>query len=83
MNQVRSFDLASTFKVVEFMSKNSNSVDLLIIDNGSVISHKTDNKDKKQNCKKYLLQWIHLPQLKRNKYSMPFCVSYQNYSHPR
>ena len=56
MNQVRSFELASTFKVVEFMSKNSNSVDLLIIDNGSVISHKTDNKDKKQNCKKYLLQ---------------------------
>ena len=69
MNQVSSFDLASTFEVVNFFSKSSNSIDLVIIYNGWVISEKKDNneKTKKGQCKQYLLQWIDLLQLKRKK----------------
>ena len=51
LNQISSFDLASILKVVKFMSKSSNSIDLLII-YVSEISKKKMTTTKNETVKK-------------------------------
>ena len=43
LEQASWFDLGLAFKVVSFMWHSSNCIDLLIINNGSVISQRNDN----------------------------------------
>ena len=45
VNQISSSDLGSTFEVVDFMSKSSSFIDLLMSRNGWVISQKNDNSN--------------------------------------
>ena len=69
LNRSSLFNLASTCKVVNFLSKSSTSIGLLIVHNGAVISEKNyDNNQEKKQCKNYFLHWIELSQLKGNNF---------------
>lgn len=69
LNRSSLFNLASTFKVVTFLSESSASIGLLIVHNSAVILEKNyDNNQEKKQCKNYFLQWIQLSQLKGNNF---------------